>query len=126
MNVPIYQIEVKVVSHFVPEQSSVVESKYYFAYRIEIVNTGTIAAKLLSRHWFIVDGGGTMREVQGLGVVGEQPYLMPGDKFQYTSNVIIPTSVGSMHGAYEMLADDGTPFLAPIEAFRLAVPGAFH
>ena len=121
-----HQIEVSVSTYYIAEHSSQIENKYYFTYHIEIINTGDIAAKLLSRHWFIVDGTGLVKEVQGLGVVGEQPYLEPGGRFQYTSNVTIPTPVGSMYGAYEMLADDGTPFLAEIKAFRLAVPGAFH
>lgn len=121
-----YQIEVVVIAHFMPEQSQPMDKKFYFAYDVKICNSGSVAAKLLSRHWFIVDGAGKMQEVQGLGVVGEQPYLKPGESFTYTSNVLIPTPVGSMYGNYEMLADDGTLFMAEIKAFTLAVPGVLH
>src|SRR3989338_9696785 len=123
MNTPLsYQIEVKVVAHFMPEQSIPVEKKFYFAYEVHISNIGVVEAKLVSRHWFIVDGGGKMQEVQGLGVVGEQPYLKPGESFTYTSNVLIPTPVGSMYGNYEMLADNGMLFMAEIKPFTLAMP----
>ncbi len=121
-----YCIEVSVVAHFVPEQSSIIEKKFYFAYDVKIVNAGTVSAKLLSRHWFIVEGSGKIEEVQGIGVVGEQPYLAPGESFEYTSYAVIPTPVGSMYGTYEMIADDGTLFMAEIKPFRLAVPGVLH
>jgi ApaG protein len=121
-----YYIEVIAEAHFVPEQSTLIEKKFYFAYDIQIINKGSMPAKLLSRHWFIVDGSGQAEEVQGVGVVGEQPYLQPGESFEYTSYSIINTPVGSMYGTYEMLADDGTLFMAEIKPFRLAVPGALH
>lgn len=119
-------IEVYVVAYFMPEQSTLIEKKFCFSYDVRIVNVGSIAAKLLSRHWFIVDGSGQIEEVQGIGVVGEQPYLQPGTGFDYTSYVVIPTPVGSMYGTYEMIADDGTLFMAEIKPFRLAIPGILH
>jgi ApaG protein len=97
-----------------------------FAYVITIRNDGTIPAKLLSRHWIIMDANGEFEEVQGEGVVGEKPYLRPGEGFQYTSGAVLKTSVGSMRGSYQMLADDGVEFEASIPAFTLAVPRTLH
>ena len=83
-------------------------------------------ARLISRHWLITDDNGKVVEVRGEGVVGEQPWLRPGERFEYTSGAVLETSVGTMQGSYGMLADDGTRFEAPIPAFTLAVPRTLH
>ena len=97
-----------------------------FAYTITIRNHGTVPAKLLTRHWVITDANGKVQEVRGEGVVGEQPHLMPGQGFRYSSGAMLETPVGSMQGTYQMLADDGVHFDAPIAPFTLAIPGTMH
>jgi ApaG protein len=97
-----------------------------FAYTIVIINMGTVPAQLISRHWIIADGSGGVQEVRGLGVVGEQPLLKPGDSFEYTSGTAISTPVGSMKGSYQMVAEDGLRFDAPIPEFILSVPRVLH
>ena len=87
---------------------------------------GDVAAKLLTRHWIITNADGKEEEVKGKGVVGEQPHLQPGDGFQYSSGTIIETPVGSMHGSYQMLADDGEKFEAVIAPFTLSMPHTLH
>jgi ApaG protein len=121
-----HQIKVEVVVTFVPERSSISESIFHFSYVITISNMGTLATKLLGRHWFITDGFAHVSEVQGLGVVGEQPYLEPGDFFEYTSYAMLPTPVGSMHGSYEMIDEKGNLFFAEIKPFSLAMPRVLH
>ena len=123
---PAYTIQVAAQAFYLEEQSNPEQDRYVFAYTIVIQNQGNIAAKLLSRHWIITDANGKIEEVRGEGVVGEQPYLRPGEGFQYTSGAILETSVGSMQGSYQMLADDGTLFEAPIEAFTLSAPRTLH
>src|SRR5690554_1493135 len=95
---------------------------YVFAYTVTMQNTGNVPARLLGRRWLITDANGKTIEVVGEGVVGEHPYLRPGEAFQYTSSTMIETPVGSMQGSYQLLADDGVPFEAPIPPFRLAIP----
>jgi ApaG protein len=85
-----------------------------------------LAAQLLTRHWIITDANGRVQEVHGEGVVGEHPYLKPGEAFRYTSGAMIETPVGSMHGSYQMRADDGTLFDAPIPPFSLSIPRLLH
>ncbi|GIX33070.1 MAG: protein ApaG [Lysobacterales bacterium] len=126
MSDPLYAIEVRVDSRYLPDQSDPRENRYVFAYTVRLLNTGRIAAQLLRRHWIIVDGNGKVQEVRGEGVVGEQPRLEPGQRYEYTSGAVLETAVGSMRGSYEMLAEDGTRFLAPIPPFRLAVPRVIH
>lgn len=126
MSDSVYAIEVKVESRYLPDQSDPRENRYVFAYTVRLLNTGRVAAQLLRRHWIIVDGNGKVQEVRGDGVVGEQPRLAPGERYEYTSGAVLETAVGSMRGSYEMLAEDGTRFLAPIPAFRLAVPRVIH
>lgn len=121
-----YQIDVSVSTRFLPEQSSPEQDRYAFAYTVTLHNSGQVAAKLLSRHWIITDGDGRVQEVRGAGVIGQQPHLQPGESHTYTSGTVLTTRVGSMHGSYQMLADDGTRFEAPIAPFRLAEPGALH
>ena len=120
------KIKVEVVIDFVPEHSSSHEGIFYFSYAIRISNLGAKAAKLLGRHWFIVDGSCNVSEVQGIGVVGEQPYLEPGDSFEYTSYVTLPTPVGNMYGDYELVDEEGSLFFAEIKPFRLAMPGMIN
>jgi ApaG protein len=119
-----YSIHVDVETAFVPGQSG--DGRFVFAYTITIRNQGTVAARLLTRHWLITDSNGKVQEVRGEGVVGEQPHLEPGQGFRYTSGAVLETPVGSMQGSYQMLADDGRRFDAPIAPFRLAVPGLLH
>ncbi len=121
-----YNIQVEVETRYIPEQSDPHHNRHVFAYTITIVNQGSVAAKLLTRHWIITDAEGKVQEVRGEGVVGEQPYLRPGDGFRYTSGTILETPIGSMQGSYRMIADDGTEFDAEIPAFNLAVPNTLH
>jgi ApaG protein len=111
---------------FLEDQSEPTSDRYVFAYTITIRNEGRVAARLLSRHWVITDSNGKVQEVRGSGVVGEQPYLKPGQGFRYSSGAVIETPVGAMQGSYEMLADDGERFDAAIRPFRLAVPGVLN
>ncbi len=97
-----------------------------FSYTITIRNTGTVAAQLISRHWIIADAESHVQEVRGLGVVGHQPFLKPGESFEYTSGCALATPVGTMRGSYQMTAEDGTQFDAPIAEFTLAMPRVLH
>jgi len=97
-----------------------------FSYTIRISNHGQVPARLISRHWVITDDNGKVQEVHGEGVVGEQPWLRPGEDFEYTSGAVLETALGTMQGSYQMLADDGTSFDAPIAAFTLTVPRTLH
>ncbi len=121
-NIQSYKIRVEVETAYIPEHSSPEDNRYIFAYTIDIQNTGGVPAKLLTRHWVITDANGRVQEVRGGGVVGEQPYLRPGDHFQYTSGTVLETPVGSMQGSYQMVADDGAHFDAKIQPFTLATP----
>ena len=121
-----HAIEVHVRTRFLPEQSVPDERRFVFAYTIRIHNAGRVAARLLSRHWLITDDDGKVQEVRGEGVVGEQPWLRPGDDFEYTSGAVLETPLGTMRGSYGMLADDGTRFDAPIAPFTLSVPRTLH
>lgn len=119
-------IRVQVSTQFLPERSSPKEDQYVFAYHITIANVGSEAAQLISRHWIITNADGETEEVQGPGVVGEQPLLKPGEQFVYTSFCPLKTNVGTMHGSYTMVATDGTAFQARIAPFTLAVPFALN
>lgn len=121
-----YLIKVSATSEYQAERSSPGEGRYVFAYTIVIENQGTRPARLLNRHWIITDANGHAQEVRGEGVVGEQPHLNPGERFQYTSGTVISTPVGSMHGSYEMIGDEGTRFEAHIPAFSLASMTTLH
>jgi ApaG protein len=121
-----YDITVKAQSTFVPEQSDVDEGRFVFAYTITITNTGTVPARLVSRHWIITDCNNQVQEVKGMGVVGEQPLLQPDESFEYTSGAAIATPVGTMRGTYQMTAEDGTRFDAPIPEFTLSMPRVLH
>ena len=121
-----YDITVAVKSAYLAEQSDPARNHYVFAYTITITNTGEVAAQLISRHWIITDANGKVLEVKGLGVVGQQPLLKPGESFEYTSGTHLETAVGTMHGTYQMIAEDGQQFDAPIPSFTLAVPRVLH
>ncbi len=120
------EISIQVATSYVDDQSEPESGRYVFAYTITISNDGEVAAKLLSRHWVITDANGKVQEVSGDGVVGEQPYLKPGEQFRYSSGAVLETPVGAMQGLYRMRADDGVSFDAPIAPFTLAVPGLLH
>ena len=121
-----HAIHVAVQSRFLPEQSLPEDGRFVFAYTIRIRNTGSVPARLLSRHWVITDDNGKVVEVRGEGVVGEQPWLRPGEDFEYTSGAVLETGSGTMHGSYQMLADDGIRFEADIAPFALTVPRTLH
>ncbi len=126
MTSPIHAIDINVATRFLDEQSTPEEGRYVFAYTIRIHNRGQQPARLISRHWIITDDNGKVQEVRGEGVVGEQPLLRPGEDFVYTSGAVLETSLGTMQGSYQMLADDGTRFDAPVAAFTLSVPRTLH
>jgi len=119
-------IAVTAQTQYLPEQSDENAQRYVFAYTITIRNAGRIAAQLVSRHWIITDAQGLVQEVRGLGVVGAQPLIEPGESFEYTSGASIATPVGTMRGSYQMLASDGTRFEAAIPEFTLSIPRVLH
>ncbi len=121
-----YNISVNVSVQYVKEQSIPDDKRYVFAYTINIVNKGCLDVKLVSRHWLITDAEGKIQEVRGQGVIGQNPYLQPGEGFTYTSGTVIETPVGSMQGSYQMEAEDGALFDAEIGAFSLAQPNILH
>ena len=121
-----YEVTVSAAVQYLPEQSDEKAGRYVFAYTITIRNTGNATAQLISRHWIITDSQGLVQEVRGLGVVGEQPVLQPGAQHEYTSGTSIATPVGTMRGSYQMVAEDGTRFEAPIPEFTLSVPRVLH
>ena len=121
-----YSVAVTAHSTYLPDQSDPGKEQYVFAYTITVTNTGTVTVQLVSRHWIITDAEHRVQEVKGLGVVGQQPTLKPGESFEYTSGASIPTQVGTMRGAYQMLAEDGHAFDAPIPPFTLSVPRTLH
>lgn len=127
MNIdPRYNVKVSVRSAYLDEQSDPQDNRYVFAYTVTIENEGEVPAKLLSRHWVITDSDNQIQEVRGEGVVGEQPHLSPGERFEYTSGTVIGTPVGTMSGSYRMVADDGTTFEAEIPRFTLSIPRTLH
>ncbi len=121
-----HHIIVKAEAFFIGEQSSAKQKNYVFGYTITIVNEGTVAAQLLQRHWLITDANGKVQEVQGDGVIGEQPYLKPNESFRYTSGAILETSVGVMRGHYTMRSEEGDHFKALIPQFTLSIPRVLH
>ena len=121
-----YEIDIEVETSYMAEHSEPDEDRYVFAYTITLVNRGSVAAKLLSRRWIITDADNRTEEVEGEGVVGEQPTLKPGEGFRYTSGAVIETPVGTMHGSYKMLAEDGETFDTDIPQFVLSAPRVLH
>jgi ApaG protein len=121
-----HEIAVSAATQYLPDQSDESAGRYVFAYTITIRNAGQVAAQLISRHWIITDAQGLVQEVRGLGVVGAQPLLQPGESFEYTSGTSIATPVGTMRGSYQMVAEDGGRFEASIPEFTLSVPRVLH
>ena len=120
---PKYQFSCEVLPRYLPEQSAPEQDVYGFAYTVTITNTGDVAAQLISRHWVISDAKGHTEEVKGLGVVGHQPLLKPGESFQYSSSSRLRTPTGTMHGSYFFVAEDGERFEAAIAMFVLDATG---
>ena len=121
-----YAIDVAPRAAYIDDQSDPSKNQYVFAYTITVTNVGTVAAQLISRHWLITDANGKVLEVKGLGVIGQQPMLKPGESFEYSSGTHLETSVGTMRGTYQMLAEDGHAFEAEIPLFTLSVPRVLH
>jgi ApaG protein len=121
-----FEISVVVESRFLPEQSDAGKQQFLFAYTVRITNTGQRPAQVISRHWVIVDGKNERQDVRGLGVVGQQPLLGPGETFEYSSGCPLSTPVGSMRGKYLCVGEDGVPFDAVIPEFVLAMPRTLH
>jgi ApaG protein len=119
-------VRVRVRSQFVAERSNPARGEYFFAYRIEITNVGEVSVQLLRRRWQIIDAHGEVQEVEGPGVVGEQPVLSPGQAFEYTSACPLSTPFGSMRGHYQMITDAGEEFDAEIAPFSLEQPYSVH
>ena len=120
---PKYQFQAEVRPQFLPDQSDPEAGVYSFAYTITITNVGEATAQLIARHWIICDANGHRQEVKGLGVVGQQPLLKPGEAFEYTSGCRLRTASGTMHGSYFCVAEDGARFEAPIALFVLDASG---
>jgi len=114
-----YEFRVEVVPQFLPDQSAPEQDVFSFAYTITITNTGDVPAQLISRHWFITNALGQVEQVKGLGVVGHQPLLKPGEAFEYTSGCRLRTRTGTMHGTYFCVAEDGEKFEVEIPMFVL-------
>ncbi|ORU92481.1 MAG: Co2+/Mg2+ efflux protein ApaG [Cycloclasticus sp. symbiont of Bathymodiolus heckerae] len=125
-NSKLQDIQVTVDTTYIASSSEPEAARYVFAYSITIKNTGNIEAQLLSRHWVITDANGKVQEVQGEGVIGEQPHIPPGESFQYTSGAVIETSVGAMQGSYHMLDSNGEKFTTTIPQFSLSIPRTLH
>lgn len=121
-----YDIQVNVRTVYIPEQSDPDAERYVFAYTVTIANEGTASAQLISRHWVITNAENQVQEVRGLGVVGEQPFLRPGESFEYTSGTSLGTPVGTMRGSYQMVSEDGNKFEAEIPEFTLSMPRILH
>ena len=120
------ELSCTVATQFLPDQSSATEDVYAFAYTITIHNTGDVAAQVLARHWVITHGNGQVEEVRGLGVVGQQPLLKPGERFEYTSWTRVSTPRGSMRGELLCMTDDAQPFEATVPPFALAIAQVLH
>jgi len=115
-------IDVSVETEYIPTQSQPEHDRFVFAYHITITNNGSVAAKLLSRHWVIIDADEKRQEVNGIGVIGEQPSLASGNSYNYSSGVVLSTPVGTMHGSYQFVDSTGNNFDVPIKPFLLAMP----
>ncbi len=121
-----YDVGVSARTEYLADQSDEAKDRFVFSYTVTIHNSGNMPAQLISRHWIITDSNNQVQEVRGLGVVGAQPLLKPGEKFEYTSGTALATPVGTMSGSYQMVAEDGTQFDAPIPEFTLSVPRVLH
>jgi ApaG protein len=121
-----HDIRIAVETDYLSHQSDPEQSRFVFAYTITIQNHGKVASRLMTRHWVITDANGHVQEVRGDGVVGEQPFLKPGQGFRYSSGAVLETPAGSMEGSYRMIDTDGEEFDASIPPFTLAIPGSLH
>lgn len=122
----VYEFSVSVTTQYLGQQSDPAASRYVFSYTITVKNTGTVKAQLIARHWIIKDANDKEEQVRGLGVVGYQPLLEPGQQFEYTSGAVLETPFGSMRGTYLCVAEDGEQFNAPIPEFVLSLPRTLH
>lgn len=122
----LHEFSVSVTTQYLGQQSDPATSRYVFSYTITIKNTGTVKAQLIGRHWIIKDANGKEEQVRGLGVVGYQPLLEPGQQFEYTSGSVLETPFGSMHGTYLCIGEDGEQFNTPIPEFVLSLPRTLH
>ena len=125
-NNSLYKVQIVAQVKHLAEQSDEAGNRFVFSYTITLTNNGESTVQLLSRHWIITDSNNQVQEVRGQGVVGEQPVLKPGQSFGYTSGTVLSTPVGTMTGSYQMVAEDGTKFEAPIPQFVLSVPRVLH
>ncbi|MBI1174436.1 MAG: Co2+/Mg2+ efflux protein ApaG [Sideroxydans sp.] len=121
-----YPIDISARVNYLAEQSDEADNRFVFAYTITLTNASSTSVQLISRHWIITDAERHVQEVRGKGVVGEQPVLKPGQSFEYSSGTVLATQVGTMSGSYQMVAEDGTQFDAPIPMFVLSVPRVLH
>jgi ApaG protein len=121
-----YDVSVSTEAQYIADQSDEAKNRFVFSYTVTIRNRGSLPAQLISRHWIITDSHNKVQEVRGLGVVGAQPLLKPGEHFEYTSGTALATPVGTMSGSYQMVAEDGTQFDARIPEFTLSVPRVLH
>jgi ApaG protein len=121
-----YSVSIDPTPFYLADQSDPANHRYTFAYHINIVNTGEEAVQLVARHWIITDADGHVEEVKGEGVVGKQPTIAPGESFQYTSGTNFKSPVGTMHGSYTFVAEDGTRFDAPIPRFTCSATRVLH
>jgi ApaG protein len=125
-NNSLYKVQIVAQVKYLAEQSDEADNRFVFSYTITLTNNGESTVQLISRHWVITDANNQVQEVRGQGVVGEQPVLKPGQSFGYTSGTVLSTPVGTMTGSYQMVAEDGTKFDAPIPQFVLSVPRVLH
>lgn len=121
-----YAIDIFVQSQFLPVQSDLAAERFAFAYTVTMANNGLVSAQLISRHWLIVDADHLTQEVRGIGVIGQQPLLAPGERFEYTSGCVLATPVGTMNGSYHFKAVDGFEFEAEVPSFVLSMPRTLH
>lgn len=119
-------IVVVVTPHYLPEPSEPNQQRYLFSYRVQVRNNSAQAAQLISRHWVITDADQNTQEVRGLGVVGKQPLIVPGEVFEYTSACPLPTPFGSMKGSFHFVGENGVPFDVRIDEFVLSMPRTLH
>ncbi len=126
MDNPKHRIDITVRVNYLADQSDEAEERFVFAYTISLTNASETTVQLVSRHWVITDANNHVQEVRGKGVVGEQPVLRPGQSFEYSSGTVLGTQVGTMHGSYRMVAEDGYEFEAPIPQFVLSIPRVLH
>jgi len=125
-NNALFKVQVVAQVKYLAEQSDEADNRFVFSYTITLTNNGESTVQLLSRHWIITDANNQVQEVRGQGVVGEQPVIKPGQSFGYTSGTVLSTPVGTMTGSYQMVAEEGTKFEAPIPQFVLSVPRVLH